>query len=121
MIRCMIVDDDEMARRSIEELIKKIKNWKLISSCSNVIDARKCIQENKIDVLFLDVEMPEITGIEFLKTLHGAPEIVIVSSEQKYAVDAFEYEVTDYLIKPVSPDRFLKNGGSSRVSIEGEP
>ncbi|MBS1509001.1 MAG: response regulator transcription factor [Bacteroidetes bacterium] len=108
MPNCLLVDDDEMSRRTLEELIKKIKNWKLIASCSNVIEARDHLQNYSIDVLFLDVEMPDITGLEFLKMLTDTPEVVIVSSKEKYALDAFEYEVTDYLLKPVSPERFLK-------------
>lgn len=108
MPNCLLVDDDEMSRRTLEELIKKIKSWKLIASCSNVIEARDQLQNYPIDVLFLDVEMPDITGLEFLKMLTDTPEVVIVSSKEKYALDAFEYEVTDYLLKPVSPERFLK-------------
>lgn len=108
MPNCLLVDDDEMSRRTLEELIKKIKNWKLVASCSNVIEAREHLRNLTIDVLFLDVEMPEITGLEFLKMLTDTPEVVIVSSKEKYALDAFEYEVTDYLLKPVNPDRFLK-------------
>jgi DNA-binding LytR/AlgR family response regulator len=122
MLNCLLVDDEEMSRRTLEELIKKIKNWKLIASCSNVIEAREYLHQGNIDVLFLDVEMPEITGIEFLKMLTETPEVVIVSSNEKYALDAFEYEVTDYLLKPVSPERFLKtvNRIESRLASNDE-
>jgi DNA-binding LytR/AlgR family response regulator len=119
MLNCLLVDDEEMSRRTLEELIKKIKNWKLIASCSNVIEAREQMQNHNIDVLFLDVEMPEITGIDFLKMLTETPEVVIVSSQEKYALDAFEYEVTDYLLKPVSPERFLKTVSRIETRLAG--
>lgn len=108
MINCLIIDDDEMSRKCLEELINKIKDWKLIASCSNVIEAREFLKEHSVDVLFLDVEMPEVTGIEFFKTLIDKPEVVIVSSLERYAVDAFDLEIADFLLKPVNADRFLK-------------
>lgn len=107
-ISCIIVDDDEMSRKVLEHLIKRVENWKLLSAFSNAKDAQNFLKGTSVDVIFLDVEMPEITGIEFLKLLQTYPEVVIVSSKEKYAIDAFDFEVTDFLLKPVELERFLK-------------
>jgi len=120
MLQCLLIDDEEMSRRALEELIKKIKDWKLVASCPSVMEARSFLKTDKIDVLFLDVEMPDITGLDFLKMMTATPEVVIVSSKEKYALDAFEYEVTDYLLKPVSPERFLKTVNRIENRLSGD-
>lgn len=107
-ISCIIVDDDEMSRKVLEYLIKRVENWKLLSVFSNAKDAQNFLKVTSVDIIFLDIEMPEITGIEFLKLLQTYPEVVIVSSKEKYAIDAFDFEVTDFLLKPVELERFLK-------------
>ena len=107
-ISCIIVDDEEMSRKVLEHLVKRAENWKLLALFSNAKDARDFLKGTSVDVIFLDIEMPEITGIEFLKLLQTYPEVVIVSSKEKYAIDAFDFEVTDFLLKPVELDRFLK-------------
>jgi DNA-binding LytR/AlgR family response regulator len=108
-IRCLIVDDEEMSRKMVEQLVKRLENWNLVASCENALQARDILQKEKIDVLFLDVEMPELTGLDLLKIIKVQPEVIIISSKEKYAIDAFQYEVTDYLLKPVALDRFMKS------------
>lgn len=109
-MNCIIVDDDKLAREVLEKFIKRVDFLELIGTFENAIDASNGIPkfEEDIDLIFLDVEMPEMTGMEFLSTMDNMPQIIIVSSKEKYAIDAYEYAVTDYLLKPVYYTRFLK-------------
>jgi len=109
MLNCIIIDDDELSSRIIEEYVKKTEFLNLVKSFPSAIHAIRGIEKSDdIQLIFLDIEMPEMTGIEFLKTLKVAPQVIIVSSKEKYALEAFEYDVTDYLLKPVSYARFYK-------------
>ncbi len=108
-LNCIIVDDDLMSLKLIESLVGKTDSLKLFGSYDNAIDAEKVIRSNKIDLIFLDIEMPEMTGLELLGTLEKTPQIIIVSSKEKYALDSYNYDVTDYLVKPIeSYARFLR-------------
>lgn len=108
MIHCLITDDDEMSRKVLESLLSTVKEWKLVGSCSSIMQTREIMKAQKVDVLFLDVEMPDVTGLQFLSSIDYSPEVVIVSSNEKYAIDAFAHNVSDYLLKPVSIHRFVK-------------
>ncbi len=109
-MNCIIVDDDKLAREVLEKFINRVDFLDLLGTFENAIDASNAIPkfEETIDLIFLDVEMPEMTGMEFLSTMDNMPQIIIVSSKEKYAIDAYEYAVTDYLLKPVYYSRFLK-------------
>lgn len=108
-INCLVVDDDPISRKVLENHISKTESLNLVQSCESAMEAANILKREKIDLLFLDVEMPEMTGLELIQTLQDKrPEVVLVSAEEKYALDAFEYDVTDYLVKPISPTRFLK-------------
>jgi DNA-binding LytR/AlgR family response regulator len=107
-IRCLIVDDDDMSRKMLEMLIQRVKNLHLVESCNNPLQARDVLSSQAVDLLFLDMEMPDLSGLDLLKSLNTYPEVIIVSSKENYALQAFDYEVTDYLLKPVVLDRFLK-------------
>lgn len=104
----MIVDDDAMSLKIMENLVKKTTGLEHVASAVNAIEASSILQEQQIDLLFLDVEMPEMTGLDLLRTLNKKPRIVLVSSKEKYAVPAFDLDVTDYLVKPVDYPRFMK-------------
>jgi DNA-binding LytR/AlgR family response regulator len=108
VIRCAIVDDEEMSRKNIEQLIKRVDDLKLVVVCHDAVEASNVLRKEKVDLLFLDVEMPEMTGIELVKSLTHKPEIVLVTSKENYAVEAFEYDVADYIVKPATYERFLK-------------
>jgi DNA-binding LytR/AlgR family response regulator len=108
MIHCLITDDDQMSIKVLESLISSVKEWKVVGSCSNIMQTRELLKLQKVDVLFLDVEMPDVTGLQFMDSIDYSPEVVIVSSNEKYAIDAFAYNVADYLLKPVSTQRFIK-------------
>lgn len=108
-MRCIIIDDDALSRRVLEDYIEKTSFLELVQSFTNAVDAINFIKEgNRVELIFLDIEMPEMTGIDFLNTITNPPQIVIVSSREKYAINAFEYDITDYLLKPIVYARFFK-------------
>jgi len=108
-MKCIIVDDDKLSRIVIENHIKKTDMLSLEASFETAADAINYFnKKNDIDLIFLDMEMPEMHGLEFLEVSENLPQIIIVSAKEKYAVQAIEYDVTDYLVKPVQQSRFLK-------------
>jgi DNA-binding LytR/AlgR family response regulator len=108
-MNCIIIDDDDITCRVIEDFVTRTNFLTLIQSFNSAIDAINYINAgNIVELVFLDIEMPDMTGIEFLNTLMQKPQIIIVSSREKYALTAFEYSVTDYLLKPVTYARFFK-------------
>ncbi len=108
-MKCIIVDDDKLSRVVIENHIKKTDLVTLEASFDNAADAINFFNsKNDIDLIFLDIEMPEMNGVEFLEVSENLPQIIVVSAKEKYAVKAIEYDVTDYLVKPVQQGRFLK-------------
>jgi len=109
VMNCIIIDDDKLSRKIIEEFIHKTEALKLQHSFSSAVEAINSLEKDEeIDLIFLDIEMPEMSGLDFLENLQNPPQIIIYSSKEKYALSAFEYEVTDYLLKPVSYARFFK-------------
>jgi DNA-binding LytR/AlgR family response regulator len=107
--RCLIVDDEPLARELIAGYIGKIDTLELVTTCSNAIEAYQVIKEKKIDLIFLDINMPQITGLEFIRSLSNPPKVIIVSAYREYALEGFELDVVDYLLKPVSMSRLLKS------------
>jgi len=109
-MKTIVVDDDQLSRKVIEEFVNKTESLTLVNSFSSAVDAINELQRNKdeVDLIFLDVEMPEMSGIEFLKSLQNSPQVIIISAKETYALEAFEYDVTDYILKPVSYSRFFK-------------
>lgn len=108
-MNCIIIDDDKLSRRIIEEFVRKTEGLLLKQSFSDAVEAINYMKrEEEVHLVFLDIEMPEMTGIDFMNSVKTAPQIIIVSSKGKYALDAFEYDVTDYLLKPVTYSRFFK-------------
>jgi DNA-binding LytR/AlgR family response regulator len=109
-MNCIIIDDDRLSRRILEEFINKTDGLILKKSFADAVEAINYLRnEEDTHLIFLDIEMPDMSGIEFLNTLKVQPQIIIFSSKGKYALDAFEYDVTDYLLKPVSYTRFFKS------------
>lgn len=109
-MNCIIIDDDKLSRKVIEEFVQKTEFLNLINTYSNALEAMNAFSgEDEIHLIFLDIEMPEMSGLEFIKTLENPPMIIIVSGKEKYALEAFEYDVVDYLLKPLQPTRFYKS------------
>lgn len=123
MITCAIIDDDNMSRLALETLTKRVPSIELKGSFSSAVEARYFLQLNQVDLIFVDVEMPELSGLDFIRTLTKRPEIIISSSKEKYALEAFEVEVADFLLKPVSLERFLKtmNRIESKLAPTAKP
>jgi two-component system response regulator LytT len=107
-MNCIIVDDDEASRIVLTQLAKQIDYITEVKSSSNALDALNILLKEEIDILFLDIEMPGMNGFEMLKALDKKPAVIITSSHKQYALDAFEYGVVDYLVKPIKLPRFLK-------------
>ena len=105
-LKCMVVDDSSVQRASVIKFIEKHKSLRLTGEYHNAINARKYLQENETDLIFLDVEMPIISGFELLESLDHSPQVIIVSGNPDYALRAFDYNVTDYLLKPITMERF---------------
>jgi len=117
-MNCIIVDDDELSRAAIRNCVERTDYLNLIGECNDAIDAQKLIRDNQVDLMFLDVEMPEMSGLEFIKNVEVSCQVIIVSAKKEYAVDAFEYNVTDYLLKPINYGRFLKAVEKARLIYE---
>ncbi len=107
-MRCIVVDDDDMSRSVIEDLIEETETLELIKSCSDAVEAFKVIKEDHIDLVFLDIEMPKMDGLEMLRTLSPLPQVILVTAHEKYALESYEYNITDFLHKPISLARFMK-------------
>ena len=105
-MKCLIVDDELMARTYLEKLCAKVPALELIASCSSGEEAIELMNQNQVELLFLDVEMPGITGLELLNHLVYLPKVIMTTSKKEYAFEAFEYQVLDFLKKPISFPRF---------------
>jgi two-component system LytT family response regulator len=118
MISCIAVDDEPLALSLLADNISKIDFLQLKASCDSALAANKILQEQDIDLIFIDIQMPGITGIQFIKTLVKKPMVIIVSAYKQYALEGFELDVVDYLVKPVALDRFMKACNKARELIE---
>ena len=108
-MNCIIVEDDELTRQDFEHKVSLVSFLELVSSCASGKEAAGAILNNQVDLVILDVMLPDMNGMQFLETMNAErPQIILVSSNQKFAADAFEYEVTDFITKPVSNERFFK-------------
>lgn len=108
MMTCLIVDDEEMSRTIVQHFVEQTSFLTLIQSCPDAIQAANVLQQTPVDVIFLDIEMPHMSGMELVKSLQIKPQVIFITSRSDYAVEAFEYKVTDYLVKPITYARFLK-------------
>jgi len=107
-LKCLIIDDEPLAQDVIENYLKNFSFIDLVAKCDHAISALEWIKKQKIDLIFLDISMPFISGIDFIKTMKNAPKIIITTAHKEFAIESFELNVLDYLLKPVSFERFLK-------------
>ncbi len=107
-IKCLIIDDEPIAREGLKEYVDQIEFLKLIATCKNAIEATNWMQKADIDLIFLDIQMPKVTGIEFIKNLKNPPLTVFTTAYPEYAIESYELDIVDYLLKPISFPRFLK-------------
>ncbi|GAB3520578.1 LytR/AlgR family response regulator transcription factor [Emticicia fontis] len=106
--RCLIIDDEPPARELIKAYLEVLPDFEVVGLFDNAIDGFIYLQSNEADLLFLDIQMPRMSGFELLKALHKKPKVILTTAFREYAVEAFDLEIFDYLVKPISQDRFLK-------------
>jgi len=107
-ITCIITDDEPVARKGLQGYIEKAGFFQLINTCENAIELNSIIKQTQVDLLFLDIEMPYVNGIDFLKSLSNPPKVIFTTAYERYAIQGFDLDVLDYLLKPISFERFLK-------------
>ncbi|MEQ3664501.1 MULTISPECIES: LytR/AlgR family response regulator transcription factor [unclassified Olleya] len=107
-LQCIIADDEPIARQILENYIQAIPNLEIIASCKNAFEVLEILQTKTVDILFLDINMPKLSGLSLLKTIQQKPSVIITTAYPEYAIEGFELSVTDYLLKPFSLERFLQ-------------
>jgi DNA-binding LytR/AlgR family response regulator len=113
-ISCIITDDEPFARKGLQGYVEKIDFLDLKGTCEDALQLSNMIQQQPVDLLFLDIQMPHITGVEFLRALRNPPKVIFTTAFEHYAIQGFELDVMDYLLKPISYDRFLKAAWKAR-------
>ena len=108
MIRCLVVDDEPLALDILEDYISKVPFLQLVKTTTSAIEGLSLVQNDSIDLVFLDVQMPELTGLQFLKIMNGKCDVILTTAYSEYALEGYELDVTDYLLKPIAFDRFYK-------------
>jgi DNA-binding LytR/AlgR family response regulator len=117
-IRCIIVDDEPLAQEGMEMLVREAGFLDLRASCASAPEANQVLAREPIDLIFLDIQMPRIRGIDFLRGLKDPPLVIITTAYPHFALEGFELNVLDYLVKPIAPDRFLKSVNRAREVLE---
>src|SRR6202012_5880432 len=118
MIRCLVVDDEPLALHILEDYISKMPFLQLVKATTNPIEALQLVQEGQIDLVFLDVQMPELTGIQFLRIANGKSKVILTTAYSQYALEGYELDVIDYLLKPIAFDRFFKSVQKAQSIIQ---
>lgn len=107
-LRCLLIDDEPPALKVLQSHIAQIKGLEVVATCSSALEAMDVLYHKQVDVMFLDIKMPKIIGTEFLRNLSHSPKVIFVTAYREFAVEGFELDAVDYLVKPVSFERFLK-------------
>lgn len=119
-IKCIITDDEPLARKGLREYIEDIDFLLLIGECENAMQLNSMLKDTQVDLLFLDIEMPRISGLDLLSSLQDPPKVIITSAYEQYALKGYEFDVADYLLKPISFERFLKAVNKIHDQMEKE-
>ncbi len=106
--KCLIVDDEPLARDLMRNHIEKLEHFEIVAECGDAMKALEALRSHTVDLMFMDIQMPQITGIEFLKNLKHPPKVIITTAYREYALEGFELDVVDFLLKPITFERFLK-------------
>src|SRR5476649_77798 len=118
MIRCLVVDDEPLALHILEDYISKVPFLQLVKATTNPIEALTFVQDKAIDLVFLDVQMPELTGIQFLRIANGKAKVILTTAYPQYALEGYELDVIDYLLKPIAFDRFYKAAQKAQAILQ---
>jgi DNA-binding LytR/AlgR family response regulator len=123
MYQCLIIDDEPIAIRVIKNHLAAFVDFTIVAECGNALEAMPILAKEKVDLLFCDIQMPQITGIDFVRSLAHPPKVIFTTAYRDYAIDAFELHVVDYLLKPISFERFTKaiNNFLELESIKNQP
>ena len=121
MIKIGIIDDEILAREVLEEYCSKIDNFELVISTGNPLEFVNFVQQHKVDLIFLDIEMPELNGMEILRSMINPPRVILTTAYSEYALESYNYDVVDYLLKPIKIERFLKAINKVVASRIAEP
>ena len=118
-LKCIVVDDEPLAQEVLERYLQNIREIEVVTTCSNALEAFEVLNNEAIDLMFLDISMPVISGLDFLRSLHKAPAVIITTAHPDYALQGYDLDVVDYLVKPVSMERFMKavNKAIERVRL----
>ena len=108
MIKTIIVDDEPLAIDILEAFVSNMPNLQLVAKCENAFEANEVLQQQKVDLMFLDIQMPQLNGVDFLKSLSNPPCVIFTTAYPEFAMEGFELNAVDYLVKPISMDRFMK-------------
>ncbi|NIJ51005.1 LytR/AlgR family response regulator transcription factor [Dyadobacter arcticus] len=108
-IRCLVLDDEPLATDILSDYVGKVSTLDLVAVCHNAMDALVLIQQGKVDLAFVDIQMPDLTGLQFLRVVNGKCKAILTTAYQEYALNGYEYDVIDYLLKPISFERFLSS------------
>ncbi|HEY9116569.1 MAG TPA: LytTR family DNA-binding domain-containing protein [Roseivirga sp.] len=108
MIRCLIIDDEPLSRQVLKGFVTDLPDLEMVGECKDALEAMSLLEKEQVDLLFLDINMPKLSGVNFYKSLHKKPEVIFTTAYSEFAVEGFELNAIDYLMKPIAFDRFIK-------------
>lgn len=120
IIKCVVTDDEPFARKGLQGYIEQIDFLELRGTCENAVELNSLLRKESVDLLFLDIEMPYVSGIDFLRSISHPPKVIFTTAYEKYALQGFELEVLDYLLKPISFERFMRAANKAYDYFKGQ-
>jgi DNA-binding LytR/AlgR family response regulator len=120
-MNAIIVDDEPLARDVLETYLERMPDVNLVATCGNAFEANQALKDNQVDLMFLDIQMPQLTGMDFLRTLQNPPMVIFTTAYSEYAIEGFELDALDYLLKPISFDRFVKAVNRAKEQMNLQP
>ncbi|MFD2784456.1 LytR/AlgR family response regulator transcription factor [Hymenobacter rubripertinctus] len=121
MINCLIIDDEPFARELLESYVAQLPHLHLVASCEHVFEALDVLQRQRVDLVFSDINMPQVNGLEFIRSLHNPPYVIFITASPHHALEGYELDALDYVVKPVSLPRFLKAVNKAQTVLSARP